>query len=446
VPRVSAVAQDRLLLATMLVLSWDKLRWEAPAFSMTFSNILATAFVAAFAWDRIRRRDTALPVASLTLLALFLTLLAVFLLGYWNLLSAAAMSLWLKGLGTWAVHFLLIVCGVAHLARRGAPLYGRCVRWFVVGIALNAVYGVVQLLAQAGAGVNVDATVIAPLTGAQGGGINVYGRIGEGNVYRINALTGDPNHLGVILCVPLLVLLPLVFSAPRRRAGLAVLLACLLVVQALTLSRSAALGDIVGLATLAPVLLPALRPYAGRISAGIAAVLALLVLLFATVPFARQVLEQRAQIGGAGTQTHLDFYRLVPPALDPNPLVGMGFNTFAVFYEDVTGRPDYGPHSIWVAILVETGLVGLAVYLVYVIYIVMSAAAMRASPDRDAALLGWGLLAALLGTAAANFFYLTMNFDYFFALALLAVAGPIVFGVRAGAGMRASTAAGAPAR
>ena len=39
---------------------------------------------------------------------------------------------------------------------------------------------------------------------------------------------------------------------------------------------------------------------------------------------------------------HLQFYQLVPPALDPNPLFGMGFNTFAVFYEFVTGQSTSG--------------------------------------------------------------------------------------------------------
>ena len=41
--------------------------------------------------------------------------------------------------------------------------------------------------------------------------------------------------------------------------------------------------------------------------------------------------------------------------------------------------------------------------------------------------LAWGLTAALVGTIAANAFYLTMQFYYFYALALLALATPLVF-------------------
>src|SRR6185437_108043 len=91
---------------------------------------------------------------------------------------------------------------------------------------------------------------------------------------------------------------------------------------------------------------------------------------------------------GGSTQTHLQFYQLVPPALDPNPLFGMGFNTFAVFYEFVTGQADFGPHSFWIATLVETGMVGLTVYLAYFGYVVMSALAMRRAESDWAARLG----------------------------------------------------------
>jgi hypothetical protein len=44
--------------------------------------------------------------------------------------------------------------------------------------------------------------------------------------------------------------------------------------------------------------------------------------------------------------------------------------------------------------------------------------------------LGWGLTAALAGTLAANFFYLTMTFYYFYVLAVFVLAVPLVFGQR----------------
>ena len=44
--------------------------------------------------------------------------------------------------------------------------------------------------------------------------------------------------------------------------------------------------------------------------------------------------------------------------------------------------------------------------------------------------LAWGFTAALAGTIAANAFYLTMQFYYFYALLALALTVPVVFARR----------------
>jgi hypothetical protein len=44
--------------------------------------------------------------------------------------------------------------------------------------------------------------------------------------------------------------------------------------------------------------------------------------------------------------------------------------------------------------------------------------------------LAWGMTAALAGTMAANLFYLTMQFYYFYAFATLVLALPLVFARR----------------
>ena len=79
-----------------------------------------------------------------------------------------------------------------------------------------------QLVTQVALGLNLDKLVVGTLTLGQGKatGINVYGQVGgTQNIYRINALTGDPNHLGVMLCVPLLLLLPVYLADTRGGAG-----------------------------------------------------------------------------------------------------------------------------------------------------------------------------------------------------------------------------------
>jgi hypothetical protein len=426
---VSEQRLDLLFLLPIFFVTFATVRLETGLVALSYGDLLICVFLAAFAFDRVVRRDAWLPTAAMTVAGFMLVFLAVYLAGYFDLSTRASFVLWMKGIGAWLPHALFVVCGVALLARRGTPLYLRAVRWFLIGIGVNAAYGVAQLATKALLGINLDQYVVGALTFGRGKttGINFFGTYkGEANIYRINALAGDPNHLGVILCVPLLLLLPVYLARPRQRARLGLLLLFLFVVQALTLSRSAALGDVVGLLVLLPWIRPIL-PRARVMGAIAGAVAAVSLAAYIFVPFFHTIVHARTQLNGKSTLVHLQFYELVPPALNPNPLFGMGFNTFAVFYEFITGKADFGPHSFWVATLVETGMVGLCVYLVWFAYLLLNAAAVGRSEDDWAARFGSGLVAALAGTAAGNFFYLTMQFAYFFVVALLVVGAAMLF-------------------
>jgi hypothetical protein len=420
---------DWLLLATLVVPTWEKIRWETTAVSLTITNLIASAFIAVFLLDRLARRDARLPSASIALLGFMLAFGAVYLAGYFDLRDHDAFTFWVKGIVTWAVHFAFLVCACAHVVRRGKALFVRCVWAFVAGMVLNCIYGAVQLALQVAAGVNLDTLVVGPLTAGQGkqGGIGVFGQVGgEKTVYRINALTGDPNHLGVMLCVPLFIVFAWYLRDRRARRWAVAAIVLMLAVQTLTLSRSAALGDLVGLL----VMLPGLRghlPSTRRIAIGTGAFAVVAAAVYASSSFVQTVVSARTQLSGSSVLTHLQFYQLVPPALDPNPLFGMGYNTFAVFYQFLTGRTDYGPHSSWIATLVETGMVGFSLYLAYFAWLVANAFRMRLAADPDIARFGWGILAGLAGTAAANLFYLTMSLEYFFVVALIAIAGAALF-------------------
>ena len=296
-------------------------------------------------------------------------------------------------------------------------------------------YGILQLLS-ARAGHNLDHTVLSPLTGGASS-INIYGAVGGQSVYRPNALTGDPNHLGIMLVVPLLVLLPLYLRLERGhpwKRRLAWLLAFMLVVQLATLSRSGLLGLGVGLLVLAvpyrrfvrsPALLYPL--------AGVGVVLAYV--LYSRWHYFSVVLRSRVQTGGASSSAHFAVYDFIPQIIHSHPLLGLGLNNFSVYYEFVTGKTNWGPHSFWVALIVETGLVGLLLFCVFLRYVFVRLRAARilgrVLADRRALPLAWGLTAALTGTIAANFFYLTMQFYYFYALLALALALPVVFARRA---------------
>ena len=146
------------------------------------------------------------------------------------------------------------------------------------------------------------------------------------------------------------------------------------------------------------------------------------------------VLRSRIQTGGSSTSAHFGVYDFVPQVLHLHPLFGLGLNNFSVYYEFVTGRTNFGPHSFYVATMVETGVVGTALFAAFLVYLFRRLGRLRAlgralgSPRIRP--LAWGMTAALVGTIAANAFYLTMSFYYFFAFALLALAAPIVFSRR----------------
>ena len=247
-------AVDILLLATLFTMTFTKLRWEIGPVDVRIGELFAAAFIALFVVMRIRAGDWRVPRTVQVLAVFFLILLLVYLIGYFNLSTIASRNLWLKGMITFGIHFTFLMAAVSHLARRSERLLWRAVRWFCAGLAVNAAYGLVALAYAEGTnGGDLDKYVIEPITG-ESPGLQLFGVTGGLNIYRTNGLTLDPNHLGIMLVVPLLVLLPVYLRLPRGsslRVPLAVLLGALFLVELATISRSALLGLGVGLIVLA---------------------------------------------------------------------------------------------------------------------------------------------------------------------------------------------------
>ena len=430
---------DVLLFAAVFTMSFEKLYWNV-AGKISLSEVLSILFVGAYLLRRLGRQDGSLPRTSGIVIAFFGAFLLVYLVGFYNLETAQALTQFSKGIGKFVLHFAFLAAAVAYLARSSERVYWRLLAWFCLGVAANAAYGVLQLAA-AQAGHNLDATLIRPLTG-HATQINVYGAVGGSNVYRIDGLTADPNHLGIALVIPLLVLGPLYLRLERRhslRLPLALLIAALLAVELATLSRSGLLGLAAGFLVL---LIPYRRLLVSRAMLGPLALVAAAVAfeIHRRPHFFHTVITSRLQRGGRSTRIHFQIYDFIPQVLHQHPLFGLGFNNFSVYYQFVTGKTNWGPHSFYVALIVETGLVGTALFAVFLWYVfrrlkdaralgrVLAAAhdpvAARVRP------LAWGLTAALVGTMAANVFYLTMISFYFYAFVLLALALPPVFGRR----------------
>jgi O-antigen ligase len=430
-------------LAALFCATFEKLHWRVPA-TLRLADLLSLLFVAVFVAERLYASDHRLPRTAAVLAAFLAAFVLVDLAGFYNLETTQGVNQFGKGIVTFLIHFTFLVCAVAFLVRRSERFFWRSLGWFLAGMAFNAAYGFLQL-AFAVSGHNLDAAVLSPLTGGASS-INIYGAVKGASVYRPNALTGDPNHLGIVLIVPLLVLAPIYLRLEPRhrlRVPLALLLAGLFVMELATLSRSGLLGLAVGAAVLAV-------PYRGLLLSkqllvplgGLALVLAAVILR--RLDFFTAVFRARLNTGSAATSVHLhlDVYDFIPQVLHSHPLFGLGFNNFSVYYEFVTGKTDWGPHSFYVALLVETGLIGTALFATFLWYLFRRLKAARAigrvlAAKQDPAAarvrpLAWGLTAALVGTMAANVFYLTMTFDYFYAFAVFVLAAPLVFARRAG--------------
>ncbi|MDH4102664.1 MAG: O-antigen ligase family protein [Thermoleophilia bacterium] len=442
VPRDRVLVQpmlDGLFLATVLTVTFHKLQWEL-AGSLTLSDVLTSVFLVLFAWNRFEHADARFSRTSAVAFAFLLAFALVYLAGFYNLDTAQALAQWSKGMVKFVLHFGFLVAGVALLARRSVRFYWYALGAFLGGIAWNAAYGVVQLLLAEVAGTNLDELLIEPITSRQTG-INVFGAVGgTQEVFRPNALTGDPNHLGIELLIPLLVLAPLYLRLERGhrfRTPLAVLLGFLLVVLLATLSRSALLGLGCGALVLALPYRRHLRRPAFLVPlAAVAAVVGAVVVT--RLDFFLTVLRARTNTSRGAASPHFEVYGFVPDVLSTNPFLGLGLNNFAVYYEFVTGRPDFGPHSFYVATIVETGIVGAVLFAAFIVWLFRRLGAARrlgralsAAHDPLAARvrpLAWGMTAALVATLVANVFYLTMTFYYFYVFATLAAALPVVFG------------------
>jgi len=432
---------DALFLATILTVTFHKLQWEL-AGSLTLSDVLTSVFLVVFAWDRLERGDARLTRTAAVALCFMAAFAILYLAGFYSLDTGQALAQWAKGMVKYVLHFGFLVACLALLARRSQRFYWYTLAAFVGGMALNSLYGVVQLVAAEVTGANLDEILVEPITSRQTG-INVFGAIEGSEVFRPNALTGDPNHLGIELVIPLLVLTPLYLRLEPRhrlRVPLAVLIGFLLVVELATLSRSALLGLGVGALVLAVPYRRHLRRPAFLVPLGV--VVALIgAFVLARLDFFLTVLRARTNTSSAAASPHFDVYGFIPDVLSTNPLLGLGLNNFAVYYEFVTGRTDFGPHSFYVATLVETGIVGTALFAVFVAWMFRRLGvarrigrALAASDDPLAARvrpLAWGMTAALVATLVSNVFYLTMTFYYFYVFAALAVALPVVFGRRA---------------
>ena len=364
--------------ASLFVASFEKVRWNV-AGNVTLADVLALLFILSFAVSFFVGREPRRIAHGAAISAFFLALFAcTYLAGYFNLESGQAIDQYWKGMIKWAIHFVYVVCVVLYLSRSSRRMYMRSIWWFTAGLVFNSAYGVVQLLA-ARSGTNLDNVLIKPITGSSSS-INVYGIFEQTQaIFRPNALTGDPNHLGIMLVLPITILTPFYLSLERGhrlKVKLGLVLAFLLLVEIATLSRSGILGVALGALLLA---VPYWRKFVSRaVVVPVAAVLALLgIIVLSDYAYFSKIISSRVQTGDTSSSAHFAVYDFIPQIVHSNPAFGLGLNTFSVYYEEATGLANWGPHSFYVALIVETGLVGTVVFGTFLAYLFVRTVAAR---------------------------------------------------------------------
>ena len=252
-----------LFLVAVFCATFEKVHWDV-AGSIYLADVTTLAFLAVWTLDRLGRPRSALPRTAAVLLGFFVAFLLVYLVGFYNLDTSQALSQFGKGIVKWLIHFAFLIVAVAYLARTLAALLLADADGVLRGDDVER--RVRDRPARRGAGRAQPRRALRHPAHARREPDQHLRRGRGSNVYRPNAMTGDPNHLAIMLLLPLLVISPIYLRLERRhplRLKLALLIAFLLLVELATLSRSGLLGLAVGAFVLArPV--PAAGPDVGR--------------------------------------------------------------------------------------------------------------------------------------------------------------------------------------
>ena len=190
-------------LATLFCCTFEKVHWDFGG-AVALSDILAICFIVCFvviSRPRVPRRARCCSGSSRVFVL-------VYLIGFYNLDTAAGLAQFEKGFAKFLIHFAFLALAVAWLcAPRAAPTTGGRSPGSAAGSRSTPLYGVAQLAGRAGRG--------EPRLGAR---LAAHRRREPDQHLRrrqrrlglpAERAHGDPNHLGIMLIVPLLVLTPL---------------------------------------------------------------------------------------------------------------------------------------------------------------------------------------------------------------------------------------------
>jgi O-antigen ligase len=405
---------DGLFLSALCTVSFIALRWPVAGVEPKLADAFIALFLSSYVAERLRspRRP---QKGAIAVLAWAAAIGVAYFVALPSISENAGRMQFAKAIAYFALHAAFLAAGVDHLSSRSPRFFRIAFGFLLAGIAANATYAAAQLVG-ATIGFDVDHALLSRLTDAKARSM-WYGVMYGPDVMRARGLVRDPNHLGVMLVIPTLALLAIsarLQSFPRRRIAIFAA-AALTLVLVLTLSRSALVGLAVGVLYLIATERRRLRFRVLLLPLATAA-LALGLVAAANPHRAEHVALARLGLHGASGAQHFRTYLLIKPALQHHLLFGVGLNNFPLTYAQRVNGVLEASDSFYVQSLVEAGVIGSSLILLSLGFLLYRLH--RLEPHPVAAVLG----APLVGTLAANAFYMTLTFTYVAAFLIFVVA------------------------
>ncbi|MCL5004186.1 MAG: O-antigen ligase family protein [Patescibacteria group bacterium] len=385
---ISRIFPSRLIIVVIIALSGVCLFWSYLKSSGKKAWLRGL-------WDELRKDF---------LLKLLLALLVIRIISIKNSLNLkASLDLLLFYLSVIALYLIL-----KFIYNKRPSFISRLFKLHVITVSLIAVYGLVQIILSFFA-------------------VRLPGVLVGSTFVRIPATFYDANHLPPYLLTAFPVVLIYFFYARKdwQKLALAVLLGIYAVVTLFTFSRSGFISFVVALTILGLVFV--WRRYTKKILFMFAVAALSAVVIFVSSQTQLSIFKRLTSVFDLEDKSTVAHGLLIYGGLTlarQNPIIGLGYGSFSEHFRDsAIGRQQafFDPatqvripaHSIWLETLVETGVVGFALYLWVILEVLEKGLwALRRLKNKRLFLEHLAVYASLLGILTGGLFY-SYNLEFF---------------------------------
>lgn len=316
-----------------------------------------------------------------------------------TLLLACVFALWLALSLVWAQE-----------PSRGVSLLASAVEVVLVLVLVSTTPATPPQLRTLAAGF-VAGALLSALIGIVGHSVGAAAVDMEG---RLQGAAGDPNFFAAQMVAGMALALGLIAST--RRLPPRLLLTAILFPLAYGIIASESRGGFVALIATGLAALVVFRRQRAQILLVIVGIAAVMGIWLSSNTSAWHRITNASEDRGSGRQ---DLWTVALRVYDDHPVLGVGLSNFEVYAPQYTREPgaltgvvhiesELGVHNAYLSLLVETGLVGVFLFLFLagrvVVADVRSARQFERATDPDAAMLARAIAVALVGMLSAAFF------------------------------------------